>query len=82
VSTINNKAGNCLTEEQEIYNRWMEYCSELYNYTPNEDLAVLTCPQINKEYSLPILRGEVEAAIRSLKKAKSVGVDNIPAKLL
>ena len=30
----------------------------------------------------PILRKEVEAAEQSLKKGKSAGVDNIPAKLV
>ena len=30
----------------------------------------------------PILRKEVEAAVRSLKKGKSSGVDNIPAELV
>ena len=30
----------------------------------------------------PILRKEVEAAVQSMKKGKSAGVDNIPAKLV
>ena len=30
----------------------------------------------------PILREEVEAAVKSLKKGKSAGVDGIPAELL
>ena len=30
-STIQDKSGKCLTEEQEILSRWTEYCSELYN---------------------------------------------------
>ena len=32
--------------------------------------------------SYPILREEVEAAVKSLKKGKSVGVDNIPSELV
>ena len=35
-------------------------------------------PQINND-SHPILREEVEAAVNSLKKGKSAGVDNIPS---
>ena len=31
-TTIQDKSGKCLTEEQEIFSRWTEYCSELYNY--------------------------------------------------
>ena len=31
-STIKDKSGKCLTEENEILRRWTEYYSELYNY--------------------------------------------------
>ena len=30
-STIQNKDGKSLTEDQDILKRWTEYCSELYN---------------------------------------------------
>ena len=36
----------CLTEENEILNRWTEYCSDLYNYETDGDPIVLDCPQI------------------------------------
>ena len=35
-----------------------------------------------KEDNLPILCEEVEAAVKSLKKGKSAGIDNIPAELI
>ena len=38
-------------------------------------------PPINND-SYPILREEVEAAVKSLKKGKSAGVDNIPWELV
>ena len=31
-TTIQDKSGKCLTEEQEILSRWTEYCSQLYSY--------------------------------------------------
>ena len=31
-TTIQDKSGKCLTEENEILNRWTEYCSDRYNY--------------------------------------------------
>ena len=31
-TVIQDKLGKCLTEENEILNRWREYCSDLYNY--------------------------------------------------
>ena len=40
------------------------------------------CPRTDTEDGHPILRREVEAAVRSLKKGKSAGVDNIPAELV
>ena len=56
-----DKSGKCLTEENEILNRWTEYCSDLYNYETDGVLIVLDCPQIPDEEHHPILGGEVEA---------------------
>ena len=68
--------------QQEILNRWTEYCTELYNEKANGDPSVLDCPQPDTEDDHPILRKAVEAAVQSLKKGKSAGVDNIPAELV
>ena len=81
-STIQDKPGKCLTEEEEILSRWTEYCSELYNYESCGDNAVLDCSQPPEEDLQPILREEVVIAVASLKKGKSAGVDNIPAELV
>ena len=76
------RSGECLTEERQILNRWTKYCSELYNYKANGGPSELNCPQTDTEDDHPILRREVEAAVQSLKKGKSAGVDNIPAELV
>ena len=81
-TTVQDRSGKCLTEERQILNRWTEYCSELYNHKANGDPSVLNCTQIDAESDHPILRREVEAAVQSLKKGKSAGVDNIPAELV
>ena len=48
----------------------------------NGDPSVLNCPQTDTvDDPPPILRREVEAAVQSLKKGKSAGVDNIPSEL-
>ena len=78
-TTIQDKSGKCLTEEHQILNRWTEYCSELYSHNPNGVPVVLNCPQTTEEDDCPILREEVKAAVKSLKKGKSAGIDNIPA---
>ena len=67
-TTVQDRSGKCLTEEQQILNRWTEYCSELYNYEANEDPLVLNCPQTDTEDDHPILRREVGAAIQSFEE--------------
>ena len=52
------------------------------NYETDGDPIVLDCPQIPDEEHHPILREEVEAAVKALKMGKSAGVDNIPAELV
>ena len=81
-TSVQDRSGKRLTEERQILNRWTEYCSELYNYTANGDPSVLNCPQTDTEDDHPILRSEVEAAVQSMRKGKSAGVDNIPAELV
>ena len=43
---------------------------------------MLNCPHTDTEDDHPILHKEKEAVVQSLKKGKSAGVDNIPAKLV
>ncbi|XP_072016924.1 uncharacterized protein [Amphiura filiformis] len=83
-ATIQDKNGKCLVEDKEILSRWTEYCSDLYNYELQGDPSILDCPQYypDNEESQPILREEVETAVRALKKGKSPGIDNVPGELV
>ena len=81
-TTVQDRSGIYLTEERELLNRWTKYCSELNNHEANGDPSVLNCPKTDTEDDHPIPRKEVEAAVQSLKKGKSAGVDNIPAELV
>ena len=81
-TTTQDKADKCLTEEQDILKRWIGYCSELYIHTTTGDPKVLDVPPPVNNDSYPVLREEVEAAVKSLKKGKSAGVDNIPLELV
>ena len=67
--------------ENEILDRWAEYCSDLSNFEIDRDLIILDCPQIPDEEHHRILREEVETAVKAPKMWKSAGVDNIPAEL-
>ena len=74
-TTVQDHSGKCLTEEREILNRWTEYCTQLYNHKASGNPSVLDCPQTDTEDDHSILRKEVEAAVQSLKKGKSAGVE-------
>ena len=54
----------------------------MYTHTTTGDLKVLDVPPPISNDSYPILREEVEAAVKSLKKGKSAGVDKIPSELI
>ena len=81
-TVIQNKKGEPLTEEKDILKRWTEYCSELYNYETNGDPEFALAHESTFNESEDILREEVEAAVKMLKKGKSAGVDNIPGELV
>ena len=81
-NTLQYRSGKCLMEERNMLYRWTEYCYELYNHKANGNISVRNCPQKDTEDDHPILRKEVEAAVQSLKKGKSAGVNNIPAELV
>ena len=81
-TTVQDRSGNCLTEEPKKPNRWTKYCCEPYNHKAKGDPSVLNYPQTDTEDDHQILRKEVEAAVQSLKKGKSAGVHNIPAELV
>ena len=70
-STIQDRSGTCVTEEQEILSRWTEYCSELYNHESCGGNAVLDsslspeeddCSQPPEEDLKPILHKEIETS--------------------
>ena len=81
-SPILDKQGNRLTEDDKILERWTEYCTDLYNLKTEGDPEVLDVPEPSNKGDFPILKDEVKAAIKSLKRGKSPGLDNIPAELI
>ena len=64
-TTIQDKSGTCLTENEDVLKRWTEYCSELYNYRAAGDPEVLNVPPATNNDNHPILREEVEAAVKN-----------------
>lgn len=78
-STIKDRDGNELTDQQDIKERWQKYTEDLYTSIDdqqNED-------QIDQGLQEPdLLESKVEWAMRQLPSNKVLGIDGIPAKLL
>ena len=55
-------------EENDVLTRWTEYCAELCNHRARIDPEVLNVPPATNNDNHPILREEVEAAVRSFEK--------------
>ena len=59
-SSIQSKAGKTLTEGKEVFDRWTEYCAELYNHQHNGDPSIAQGPNTSQDNaSHSILREEV-----------------------
>ena len=73
-----------MRESTALLNQWTEYCSDLYNYELHPDISLLRSNQTTTQEaeSLPVLREEVEEAVRNPRAGKSPGVDNIPSEIL
>ncbi|XP_055865177.1 uncharacterized protein LOC129922560 [Biomphalaria glabrata] len=67
-NTIQDKNNKCLTEDKDVLKRWTEYCSELYNFEISGDPEILNVPTVSNIDDYPILRSEVAAAVKALKK--------------
>lgn len=55
VNTIQDKNGNCLTEDKDIISRWTEHCSEMYNHQTDDDRNVLISQDLSNEDNFLIL---------------------------
>jgi len=72
-----SESGETLTEQDEIMNRWKNYCETLYSTCePIEEMKLEGEREPTPTY------GEVEKAIKSIKTGKAEGPDEIPAELL
>ena len=66
---MQDKSEKWLAEEQEVFSRWTEYCSGIYNPESHGDYTILNCNQPPEE------------ELAALKIEKSAGIDNIPGEL-
>ena len=82
LNTILDKNGKCLTESKDILNRWTEYTADLYSYRATGGIKKLNISLTTDTHHFPVLREEVEEAVKLMKKGKAAGSDNIPAELV
>ena len=80
---MKDKDGNTIKNEQEILKRWKEYVEDLYNKDRKpKNRSVEETSKNDDEEGPPILRKEVEWAIKALKAKKAAGIDEVPAEVL
>lgn len=80
---IEDGNGKLLTKADDVSKRWTEYCKGLYNIELNTNPGILnTNRRIERETTPPILKEEVQHAIKYLKPNKSPGIDNVPSELI
>ena len=73
---IESKDGRILFEQKDVADRWVEYIAELYD----DERQLLS--DKNALTGKAILKSEVEAAIRAMKRGKATGPDEISAEVL
>ena len=73
---IKDKNGRILMSQKEIEERWAEYVSELYAEPKRSN------QNHESVQGSSILRSEVEAALREMKKGKAMGEDGIAVEML
>jgi len=77
VKSVKSESGETLTEQDEITNRWKNYCETLYSTCkPVEEMRLDGVQEPTATYE------EVEKAIKSMRTGKAEGADEIPAELL
>ena len=77
---IKDPAGNVLTEDAAIKERWASYCESFYERQQDRQPVDIDTPPEQIAEQSP-LREEVEQAVRLLKSGKSPGCDNVAAEL-
>ncbi|XP_072039074.1 uncharacterized protein [Amphiura filiformis] len=76
-SLINDEAGNPLTDQEDINNRWEEYFDGLLNFRGSQRSQEPFNPGFPDEEEPSILEDEVRAVVKESAKNKAAGTDDI-----
>ena len=80
LNVVKAEDGEILTEDNQIKQRWKQYCQGLY--AGRDGLGGVSEPIQMQEDEPCILRSEVVKAIKKLRTGKAPGHDDIPAELI
>ena len=81
LKVIKDKKGEVLTENNEIINRWREYCSEMYSSAAQNSNASNSQVDYFDEEPEPLLE-EIRWALDQISNGKSPGCDDVPIELI
>ena len=82
VNNIQDKDGKCLTEGEDKRKDGQSTAHNCTLFRTNGPQSVHICQEPIEEEEFPILRQEVESAIKTLKCGKAAGVDYATAELI
>ena len=77
VRVIKDENGNVMVNSEAVLKRWKEYCEKLMNEENNREPRSEEPEVVNKEVN-SVSREEVKNAVRTMKKGKAVGTDELP----
>ena len=80
VRVIKDKNGNVMVNSEAVLKKWKEYFEKLMNEKNNRDPRTEEAEVVNEEVNC-VSREEVKNALRTMKKGKAVGPDELPVKV-
>ena len=81
LKVIKDKNGQVLTENDQIFGRWREYCSQMYSVSQNSDVSEAEISAATDVEPEPLL-DEVRWALKNINDGKSPGCDDVPIELI
>jgi len=78
---IKDKNGMTLSTKSKVIKRWQQYCEKLMA-SDNDNTNTINQRELWDESEPPLLRSEIEMAIKRLRNHKAAGSDDIVAEMI
>ena len=79
VRVIKDENGNVMVNSEAVLKRWKEYCEKLMNEENNREPRTEEPEVVNEEVNC--VSRKVKNAVRTMKKGKAVGPDELPVEV-